>query len=108
MMCRPRDNCFGGPGSMTPLDWLLLAFCVAATSLHVGTTALAMYRCRRPRQPLPAPEGAPAVSILRPVCGLDAHDELTLSSGFALDYPDFELIFCAARRAILRWRWYAG
>jgi hypothetical protein len=31
---------------MTPLDWLLIAFCLAATAVHVGTTVLAMQRCR--------------------------------------------------------------
>ncbi len=81
---------------MTPLDWLLIVFCIAATSLHIGTTLLATHRCRRSDAFLPAPEGAPAVSILRPVRGVDGTDELTLASGFALDYPDFELIFCCA------------
>ena len=81
---------------MTPLDWLLIAFCLAATSLHVGTTALAMHRCRQSKAPVPPPAGAPAVSILRPVRGVDSYDELTLRSGFALDYPNFELIFCCA------------
>jgi ceramide glucosyltransferase len=81
---------------MTPLDWLLIAFCLVATSLHVGTSALAMYRCRRSPSPLAPPEGALAVSILRPVRGVDSYDELTLLSGFALDYPNFELIFCCA------------
>lgn len=81
---------------MQSLDWLLLAFSVVATLLHLSTTALAMLRCRRQRAPMPAPPGTPAVSILRPVCGLEPHDELTLLSGFGLDYPDFELIFCCA------------
>ena len=81
---------------MTPLDWLLMAFCLVATSLHVATTALAMHRCRQSKAALPPPEGAPAVSILRPLRGVDSTDELTLRSGFALDYPNFELIFCCA------------
>ena len=81
---------------MTSLDWLLMAFCLVATSLHVATTALAMRRCRQSQAPLPPPEGAPAVSILRPLRGVDSTDELTLRSGFALDYPNFELIFCCA------------
>jgi ceramide glucosyltransferase len=81
---------------MTPLDCLLIAFCIAATSIHIGTSLLAMHRCRRGNAPLPAPEGAPAVSILRPVRGVDSTDELTLASGFGLDYPDYELIFCCA------------
>src|SRR5436853_1066702 len=56
---------------MMPLDWLLIAFCLAATSLHVSTSALAMHRCRQSKALLPPPEGAPAVSILRPVRGVD-------------------------------------
>ena len=66
---------------MTPLDLLLIAFCLAATTLHVGTTALAMHRCRHSKVPLPPPPGAPAVSILRPVRGVDSYDELTLAVG---------------------------
>ena len=81
---------------MTPLDWLLIVFCLAATSLHVASTALAMQRCRKREALLPPPKGAPPVSILRPLRGVDSTDELTLRSGFALDYPNFELIFCCA------------
>lgn len=81
---------------MTPLDWLLIAFCIAATSIHIGTSLIAMYRCRQSDTHLPAARGAPAVTILRPVRGVDSTDELTLASGFALDYPDYELIFCCA------------
>jgi len=81
---------------MAPLDWLLLAFCAIATALHVGTAALAVHRCRPRPGPLPAPRPAPKVTILRPVCGCDSYDELTLASGFRLDYPRFELVFCCA------------
>ena len=81
---------------MTLLDWLLAIFCIFATSLHLLTTALALCRCRRgTTQPAP-PERAPAVSILRPIRGVDSYDELTLRSSFKLDYPNFELIFCCA------------
>jgi ceramide glucosyltransferase len=81
---------------MTPLDWLLIAFCLTATSLHIVTSLLAMRRCQQRAAPLPAPERAPLVSILRPVRGLDHCEEVTLGSSFALDYPNFELIFCCA------------
>jgi ceramide glucosyltransferase len=81
---------------MTPLDWLLIAFCLTATSLHIVTSLLAMHRCRQRTALLPAPEPAPLVSILRPVRGLDRCEEVTLGSSFALDYPNFELIFCCA------------
>jgi ceramide glucosyltransferase len=81
---------------MTLLDWLLATFCIVATSLHLLSTALALRRCRRATARLAPPEGTPAVSILRPVCGVDRYDELTLRSSFELDYPKFELIFCCA------------
>src|SRR5215470_9834215 len=84
----------GGP--MTPLDWLLIAFCLAVTALHVGTSVLAMQRCRPRPARLPPPAGAPLLSVFRPVCGLDSYEEITLGSSFALDYPDVELIFCCA------------
>ena len=32
-----------------------------------------------------------------PVCGLDNYAEDTLRSAFRLDYPRYELLFCAAR-----------
>jgi ceramide glucosyltransferase len=80
--------------TMTSLDALLLTFCLIATGLHVISAGLAMWRCRAPRETLPPPGGAPAVTILRPVCGIDNFDEATLRSGFELDYPDYDLVFC--------------
>ncbi len=37
------------------------------------------------------------VSIVLPVCGIENYIEDTLRSAFRLDYPRYELIFCAAR-----------
>jgi ceramide glucosyltransferase len=34
---------------------------------------------------------------LRPVCGRDEHDEATLASSLAQDYPDYDVLFCVAR-----------
>ena len=39
---------------------------------------------------------AAGVSILRPVCGIDNFIEETLRSAFQLDYPRYEIVFCAA------------
>ena len=36
------------------------------------------------------------VSLVRPICGLENHIEGTLGSAFELDYPRYEIIFCAA------------
>ena len=72
-------------------------FALAATGFQVGTNAIAAVRCRRRRALLPAPANAPAITIVRPVCGVDNFARETLGSSFGLDYPDYEVIFCAAR-----------
>src|SRR5262245_12816376 len=36
------------------------------------------------------------VSVVRPVCGLENHTDDTLRSAFELDYPRYEILFCAA------------
>lgn len=79
------------------LDILALGFGLATTGSHLVSSAIAAARCRPPRERVPAPAGAPRVTILRPVCGVDTFDELTLGSTFALDYPDLEIIFCCDR-----------
>src|SRR3712207_7460279 len=35
------------------------------------------------------------VTVVRPVCSLEPFLEETLESGFALDHPEYELVFCA-------------
>ena len=74
---------------------LILSLAAAALlAAHLVTVALYLRRLDRPR-PGPAAAGLPGVTLLRPVCGLDPFDAETLGSSFALDYPDFEVIFCA-------------
>lgn len=75
---------------------LALAFCLAAALVHFASIALVTFRARRLRSAEAAPHGRPPVSILRPVRGLEHAIERTLGSGFALDYPDYELVFCVA------------
>lgn len=71
-------------------------FCAASLCTQFVTSALAGWRLRR--RSTAAPPGAePAVSVLLPVCGLDNLAEETLLSGFCLDYPDYELVFCTAQ-----------
>ena len=36
----------------------------------------------------------PAVTIVRPVCGIEPFIEETLGSSFALDHPEHEILFC--------------
>jgi ceramide glucosyltransferase len=71
------------------------SFCGVTASLHIVSILVAIMRCR-PRAFLAPPHDAPAVTIVRPVCGIDNFAEETLRTSFELDYPTFELIFCVA------------
>jgi ceramide glucosyltransferase len=72
------------------------AFAVAALLIHVATSLSTAWRCRRSAEPRPLrePERGAAVTIIRPVCGLDAYEEATLRSTFELDYPQLEILLC--------------
>lgn len=63
-------------------------------ALHLGAVALFLRRLQHPG-PGPGLIGQPFVTLLRPVCGLDAFDGETLASSFQQDYPGYEVIFCA-------------
>jgi ceramide glucosyltransferase len=82
------------------MEIVLLAaaiFCLAAFSLHLVTILIAMSRCGFSGLCSPLHEEAP-ISLIRPVCGLDNYVEETLRSGFQLDYPNYEIVFCVASR----------
>jgi ceramide glucosyltransferase len=72
------------------------AFCVVATAIQVASSIVAIIRCRSPAAPVPASAHTPAVSLVRPVCGIENYVEDTLASGFALEYPRYEIVFCVA------------
>ena len=74
----------------------LAAFIAAAALLiQLASLALAMRRVFVGHASAGASLGA--ISLLRPVCGLENNLEATLESSFNLDHPDYEIIFCAAR-----------
>jgi ceramide glucosyltransferase len=81
---------------MTGVIWAAAALCLAMTAVHMTSIIVAMVRCRAAGRRLAAPRGAPPVSLLRPVCGVDNYAEETLRSAFLLDYPDYEIILCVA------------
>jgi ceramide glucosyltransferase len=81
---------------MTTMIWAAGAFCLATTLLHIVSVLVSVRRCRASQGHVAAPAGAPGVTIIRPVCGVDNHDDLTLGSTFELDYPRYEIIFCVA------------
>lgn len=74
---------------------LAAGFCVIATVIHLTGIAITALRCRR--RAMPRQTVTPGVSILRPICGIDAYVTETLQSSFRLDYPNYEVIFCSAR-----------
>ncbi|SFV37142.1 ceramide glucosyltransferase [Hyphomicrobium facile] len=73
-----------------------LIFCAAATATHLVSIALALSRVTSSRSRQRGLNVEP-VSIIRPVCGLDHFDEMTLRSTFELPDSGYEVIFCAAR-----------
>ena len=57
---------------------------------------MSLRRCARRSGSVPVPKDAPAFTIVQPLCGVEIFSRETLRSIFALDYPDYEIIFCLA------------
>jgi len=64
--------------------------------LHFTSIIIAAARCWADQRYEVPPLDAPAVSLVRPVCGTENYCEETLRSTFNLDYPRYEILFCAA------------
>jgi ceramide glucosyltransferase len=75
----------------------LAGFCLLAIALHFLSIGLAAQRVRLRRRTMPVPPDAPPVTLIRPVCGIEAFSRETLGSSFTLDYPNYEVLFCVAR-----------
>jgi ceramide glucosyltransferase len=72
-------------------------FLLATTSAHVASIAIAAFRLRRRASGAPpSSDQLPAVSLVRPLCGIDNYAADTLRSTFALDCPHYEILFCVA------------
>ena len=87
---------------MTTFQQAAVAVCALGFGLHLVTMIIAIVRCRPPTLSggrFDWPSNPPSVAVLRPVRGIDQHDEMTLRSSFALDYPNYELVFCCADAA---------
>jgi ceramide glucosyltransferase len=71
----------------------LAALCGAATVAHLASALVAVARGLNVRRTLG--RGAlPAVSVVRPACGVDTHERVTLASSFRLDPGRVEILFC--------------
>lgn len=79
---------------MELMGWGLAGFALAMLALHLGSCALVALRRRKGLAPRLA--RAPRITLLRPVCGVDAFDGETLASGLRVDYPAVEHLFCVA------------
>jgi len=78
------------------MDWAILvaaAFCAFAFMAHLWSVAAVIMRCKRAISPRPIVR--PAVTVLRPVCGLENFVEETLASTFRLG-GTYEIVFCVA------------
>lgn len=75
------------------METAFLIFTSILTIAHVATCVIVMVRLRGTSKSL---KHRPFITLLRPVCGIDRFDELTLESSFRIDWPDYEVIFCAA------------
>src|SRR5256886_12694234 len=82
---------------MTILVLSTCAFCVIATVLHLASIATVLQRVRRSDAEVNGGETHEGISIIRPLCGVENFSEETMLSGFHLDYPRYELLFCAAQ-----------
>lgn len=84
---------------MTVLLYLALGMVAIAAAMHLASVVNGIRRCR-PRVLREQTRGElPPVTLIRPLCGLDADAEDTLRSSFELGYPDYELLFCVASPA---------
>src|SRR5882757_1918495 len=79
------------------MDFLLLLSIIGiitSTMYALLVATGAVRQARRRRAMLPG-RFAPAVSLLKPLHGLEPDLESHLQSFFEQDYPEFEIIFCA-------------
>jgi ceramide glucosyltransferase len=75
------------------------SICATAVLVQIASALVAALRMRSVPGRVPVPQHAPAVSLIRPVCGLENFSQETLGSAFRLDYPSYEIIFCVEQES---------
>jgi ceramide glucosyltransferase len=81
------------------VDGLILfagIFCAMAAAVHFASIATVIARLRNGDRTVPLSSETNAVSILRPVCGIENFLVETLRATFRLDHPRYEILFCVA------------
>jgi ceramide glucosyltransferase len=78
------------------MSFAALAAGAASVSLcaHILSCALAWTRCARSAEQGESAGNLPPVTIVQPHRGLEPFSRETLASLFALQYPDYEILFC--------------
>ncbi|HEX4407329.1 MAG TPA: ceramide glucosyltransferase [Xanthobacteraceae bacterium] len=71
-------------------------FCSAVTFIHAASILIAIARFRSGTRTTVLAKTYPAVSIVRPLCGIDNYATDTLRSTFELDCAQYEVLFCVA------------
>jgi ceramide glucosyltransferase len=71
-------------------------FAITVSVIQIASIAIALLRLRRHARNEPANLHYPAVSVVRPLCGIDNYAAETLRSTFELDYSRCEILFCVA------------
>ncbi len=80
--------------SVSPVS-LLLVILALVIALQVATVSLVLWRWRGAGRRAPVAD-LPALTVLRPVRGLDAGLEEALTSSFSAQAIDYEVLFCVA------------
>src|SRR4249920_1537836 len=70
------------------------SICTTMVLVQIVSVLVTVLRMRAVPSRVPLAQHPPAVSLIRPVCGLENFGEETLGSAFRLDYPNYEIIFC--------------
>jgi ceramide glucosyltransferase len=78
---------------------VLVSFACLALCLHAASAVLAWRRLRARADRETSDMHWPPVTLIRPVCGLDAAERATIASTFALRGRDLEILFCVAEPA---------
>ena len=81
---------------MRELNSIAAFLLIVLLAAHIFSTVLAIIRCRKRKRSALSGISEP-ISVLRPVCGVDQHDALTLGSSFGLDHPNHEILFCCEK-----------